>query len=350
VDYLRFGWNLLKGRLTGRKVPLQLNIHLTDVCNLRCTYCYVDFDNALADLPTTAILKILKEARECGTERVSFEGGEPLARKDIGEIVQGAKDLGLEVNVNTNAYFIPRHIDSLSAVDVFSISIDGPEDVHDALRGNGSFAKAVEGARVAREAGHKIHFLSVMTARNRDRVDEMLDLAEEHGATWVPNSLFFMAGHKLTKDQVADYIIEDDDYRELIQELLDKKAAGRPIAWSNRTLRYVKDWPTTYFQSNMFRLEQDYKDKGFVPVPCQASRFFVVMQTNGDLYSCDPLLGYAKPANAVELGFKEALEKTSTHGCIACNSIVCSEYHHLFTMNVPVILNLFTHYARRRSR
>lgn len=346
MNYLRFGMNLLRGKLTGQKVPLQLNMHITDVCNLRCTYCYIDFDHALKDMPLETMRRILAEARECGVERVSLEGGEPLARKDIGDLVDVVTGLGLECNINTNAYFIPRHIERLKKVACFSISIDGPREVHDRLRGAGSFDKALEGARVAREHGIKLHFLSVLTKQNRGHIPFMLDLADEFGAQWVPNSLFFMAGHQIDRDEAARFKIDDEDYRRLLGEIADLKAGGRPVAWSQRTLRYVRDWPKTYFESNMFETED--VAKSFDAVACQASKHFLVMQTNGDLYSCDPLLGYGKPANAGELGFRQAMLRTGTHGCIACNSIVCTEYHNLFSLSVPVILNLLEIYALRR--
>ncbi|HVE12951.1 MAG TPA: radical SAM protein [Elusimicrobiota bacterium] len=345
MNHLRFGARLLWAHATGARVPLQLNIHVTDVCNLRCAYCYVDFDHAIKDLPLDALKKAISEARACGTERISLEGGEPTARKDIGDLVDPIVDLGSECNINTNGYFIPRHVQRLKRAAMLSVSLDGPKEVHDRLRGPGSFDKAVEGIRVARANGIRVHILSVLTKHNRAHVDYMLGLAESLGCSWVPNSLFFMAGVKIDREQAKEYAIDDEDYRRLLGELVEKKRLGRPIVWSESTLRYAGRWPESYFQSNMFE-ERAKREAGFEPVQCQAARFFVVMQTNGDLYSCDPLLGYGKPANAVELGFAEAFRRTTTHGCVACNSIVCNEYHQLFGMRPSVIGNLLSSYKK----
>lgn len=348
MNYARFGFNLLKSKLTGEKVPFQLNIHVTDVCNLRCKYCYIDFEHAVKDLPFDVFKKIVVEARACGTERISLEGGEPTVRRDIGDIVNLIRDLGMDCNINTNGYYLPRKIDELARASVISVSLDGPKEVHDRFRGEGSYDKAVAAVELARSRGIRVFVLSVLTRANRGSVDFMLDLADRLDFHWVPTSLFFMAGVTLDKDQAEKYKIPDEDYHALIADLVRRKAEGRRIAWSNRTLRYVRDWPSTYFQSNYFKVPQEALAKAFEPLPCQAARHFVVMQTNGDLYSCDPLLGYGKPANAVELGFREAFERTTTNGCVACNSFVCSEYHSLFTMNSEVILNLLTSYALRR--
>src|SRR3989344_1289235 len=110
MNKVRFGINLLLSKVTKRKVPFQINIHINDVCNLRCRYCYIDFDNASKDMPLPQLKRILKDARELGTERVSLEGGEPLIRKDIGDIVDYIADLGMESNINTNGYLLPRRI------------------------------------------------------------------------------------------------------------------------------------------------------------------------------------------------------------------------------------------------
>jgi hypothetical protein len=174
----------------------------------------------------------------------------------------------------------------------------------------------------------------------------MIKLAREMGFAWIPTSLFFMAGATIDERSASRYKIEDDEYRQLIQELIDKKAEGAPIVWCRKTLEYVKNWPATYFQSNFFEGDERMMAARFKPLKCQAARYFCVMQTNGDLYSCDPLLGYGKPANAVELGFKEAFKRTTTNRCVACNSFVCSEYHSLFGMNLGVILNLLASYRK----
>ncbi|MBI3296591.1 MAG: radical SAM protein [Elusimicrobia bacterium] len=337
----------MKARLTGKRVPFQLNMHITDVCNLRCKYCYIDFDHAVPDMSLETMKDVISQARACGTERISLEGGEPLVRRDIGELVDHIASVGIDCNINTNGYYLPRKIGELKRVGTISVSMDGPRDVHDALRGPGSYDKAIAAIEAARGAGIKVHVLSVLTKANRPHVRFMVDLAKTMGFMWIPTSLFFMAGVKIDREAAGAFKIEDEDYKALMRELIQLKAEGAPIAWSNRTLKYVRDWPTTYFQSNFFNMTEEYVMKEFKPLQCQASRHFCVMQTNGDLYSCDPLLGYGKAQNAVELGFKEAFERTSQNGCIACNSLVCSEYHSLFTMNVPVIMNLLTQYAKR---
>lgn len=342
----RFGRKLLWSKITGEKIPFQLIIHLTDVCNLRCKYCYIDFDHATPDLPFPQLEKVIREAREMGTERISLGGGEPLLRKDIGDIVNLIRDLDIHCNINTNGYLVPRKIDQLRRVNLLSVSLDGGKKVHDEMRGPGSFDKAIEAIRIARENGIKVHCLYVMNRANRHATDELIDLATRHDFSLLPTSLFFMGGVKIDKK----FALDDDEYRKLLGEIYEKKKQGAPIVWSLETIRYVQRWPKGYNESNIFDSEElrGGNGKGFKPVACQATRYFCVMQTNGDLYSCDPLLNYGPKINALELGFREAFARTTRSGCVACNSMVCTEMHQLFSGKPSVIRNLLKNYARER--
>lgn len=346
MNRARFGIKLLWSRLTGKRVPFQLNIHVTDACDLRCRYCYIDFKHAHDDLPIDSLRKLIREARACGAERISLEGGEPLVRKDIGGIVDAVIDLGMECNINTNGRLVPDRIDAIRRAQVLSVSLDGPREAHDSMRGKGSFDAAVRAIELARERGMRVHVLSVLGRHNRAHVDDMLDMAERMGFGWIPTSLFFMAGAPADRQRADGYMLPDEDYRRLMDELIKRKRAGRPVVWSESTLRYVRDWPTSFFESNLFGPGKE----GFKPFDCQAGRRFFVLQTNGDLYPCDPLLGFKEAPNAVKLGFREAMARVSTHGCRACNSLVCGEYHQLFSLSPGVILNLLRSYGGGHAR
>ncbi|OGR61158.1 MAG: hypothetical protein A2X36_15430 [Elusimicrobia bacterium GWA2_69_24] len=347
MNYPRFAFRLLLSRLRGVGAPLQLNVHVTDLCNLRCRYCYVDLDHPRPDLPLETLRKILGEARSCGTERVSLEGGEPLLRPDIGDIVDCVRELGIECNINTNGTLAARSIAKIRRADLLSVSLDGPQEVHDRLRGAGTFAKAVQGIAAAKAAGMKVHVMTTLTRHNYRHVGALLELARKLDFAWIPNSLFYPPGGDPRAPEAADCRIDDAEYRKLLQELIDRKALGDPIVWSRSTLEYVRDWPGGYGKTLFFSPEVP---AGFTPLPCQAARFFCVMQTNGDLYSCDPLLGFGKAANAVALGFREALRRTTTNGCAACNSLVCTEYHQVFSLRLPVIWNLLRNYGHAVRR
>src|SRR5690606_18612915 len=72
-------------------------------------------------------------------------GGEPFLRKDIFEIIDYAKSKGLNVSIITDAHMMDeKAFQELVKNQVrVSISIDGAEKSNDAIRGKGSYAKAI---------------------------------------------------------------------------------------------------------------------------------------------------------------------------------------------------------------
>ena len=339
-----FAAKLLHSNLTGKQVPLQVNIHLLDRCNLRCNYCYIDFDNPHKEISFENLSRMLSEIADMGGERISLEGGEPLLRKDIGDIVDHIHSIGLETNINTNGYFLPKKIKQLKNVAMFTVSLDGNRESHDKARGEGSFDKAINAIKVAMDHGHKVHVIAVLNKQNMHTFDELLALAKEVGFMIVPTTLFFAPGNEYEEGKDGHYTPSDTEYRALFDRIISLKKQGEPISWSMETLKYVRNWPTTFQQSSIEFLSQ-FPD--FKPVTCKAGVNFCVVQTNGDLYTCDPLLGNENRANAIELGFKEAFRQIlAGKECNACNSLVCTELHQLFSLNPKVVTNVVKNYGR----
>jgi radical SAM protein with 4Fe4S-binding SPASM domain len=81
---------------------------------------------------------------------VSLFGGEPFLYPDIIPLVRAIKSRGLVATVITNGWHLERHARELveAGMDSIAVSIDGPPDVHDRIRGReSSFARAAAGIR-----------------------------------------------------------------------------------------------------------------------------------------------------------------------------------------------------------
>lgn len=85
----------------------------------------------------------LAERRALGDERagfrplIAFSGGEPLLYKDCVSLVRHIKARRLPCIVLTNGVLLGRHAEGLveSGLDAIAVSLDGPEAVHDEIRG-----------------------------------------------------------------------------------------------------------------------------------------------------------------------------------------------------------------------
>jgi radical SAM protein with 4Fe4S-binding SPASM domain len=81
---------------------------------------------------------------------VSLFGGEPLLYPDILPLVREIKRRGLTCTMITNAWRLPEVARELveAGIDTVAVSVDGPPDVHDRIRGEtGSFERVAEGVR-----------------------------------------------------------------------------------------------------------------------------------------------------------------------------------------------------------
>jgi radical SAM protein with 4Fe4S-binding SPASM domain len=138
-------------------------------CNLRCTHCGSSCgENPPAgELGTVQVLDALQSiCEDFDASRISLSvtGGEPLLRPDLEEVTQLCRSAGMRVGMVTNGTLATvsraRDLAQAGMTDV-SVSIDGPRDLHDAVRGAGSFDRAVAGVVALKEGG--IPHLEVVT-------------------------------------------------------------------------------------------------------------------------------------------------------------------------------------------
>ena len=128
-----------------------LQWHITHRCNLRCKHCYQDdytaFESADALFDVLGQYEtLLRENRFKGF--LNITGGEPLTHPELFRLLEEAKKRGVTTAVLTNGTLIGR-VEAMRlkacGVDYVQVSLDGTEKTHDAIRGKGSFARAVSG-------------------------------------------------------------------------------------------------------------------------------------------------------------------------------------------------------------
>ena len=206
-----------------------LQWHITHRCNLRCTHCYQDDYSAFEDRSSLEKIldqyeALLKAYRWKG--HINFTGGEPLLHPDLSWLLEEARKRGITTAVLTNGTLIGlREAKRLRAcgVDYVQVSLDGTEQVHDAIRGKGSFQRAVKGIFALRSQGI---FTSVSFTAQRENLKELPKLArycDEIGA------------NKLWYDRVI--IPADEDENRLSLTTDDFIKLSRKAARLNRRYR-----------------------------------------------------------------------------------------------------------------
>jgi radical SAM family uncharacterized protein len=166
----------------GIKTPLFAGHKLTYNCNLKCKMCPF-WKRSSQELSLNAERVILRQIYNSGVGAIAFEGGEPLLRNDLPEILAYSRSLPLHTSLITNGTLLKSSIDKIAPHinGVIYVSIDGLERTHDRLRGvSGCFKKAVEGITVARKKV-PVTLNTTITAENICEIDDIVKLARELG-------------------------------------------------------------------------------------------------------------------------------------------------------------------------
>jgi MoaA/NifB/PqqE/SkfB family radical SAM enzyme len=178
---LKLPFSVLLSRV-GVKSPLRVLHFITFRCNLHCKYCGL-WRTPRKEMSTEQIKKAMDEFANAGTLFWTFTGGEPLLRKDIGELADYAKKLFSIVTITTNGILLKKRIDEIKNVNYLTVSIDGPKEVTDFNRGEGTFDKAVEGIKTARKRNIDVVINAVIskanTKNNFEGIKKLIEIALE---------------------------------------------------------------------------------------------------------------------------------------------------------------------------
>lgn len=171
----------------GLEFPTRVSINITKRCNLSCKHCLSSSGKAdINELTTEEFRELIDQLRGMGSPILAIGGGEPLIRKDIFEVVGYARGNNLPVSIVTNGTLLTRRIaeklNSLSLTSV-TVSVDGLEENHDFVRGNGNFGKTVEGIKILRKyvSTSRLSIRMVVNARNIKDCSRIIGLAEDLG-------------------------------------------------------------------------------------------------------------------------------------------------------------------------
>jgi MoaA/NifB/PqqE/SkfB family radical SAM enzyme len=171
-----------------------LDLVLDYDCNLACDYCTITPEMRRRSLPTGAIVRQMRAARDEGFDRVSFTGGEPTIRRDLLPLVREARRLGyddIKVQSNGLLYAEEGNVDRLveAGVTRWHVSIHTHR------------AEAYE--RMVRRAGtHPLmeRGLSNLVARGLDPIADQIVMRDTH--THLQGALDWLADRGVRRSQL----------------------------------------------------------------------------------------------------------------------------------------------------
>jgi pyrroloquinoline quinone biosynthesis protein E len=140
---------------------------------------------ANGELSTSEWHRVFLEAAELGVLQVGLSGGEPLVRRDLTEIVRGAREAHLYTNLITSGVGLDEtRARALreAGLDSVQLSFQSDEaDLADEIAGTRAHHRKLEAAAAVRSAGISLSLNFVIHRRNIDRLPQMIALAETLG-------------------------------------------------------------------------------------------------------------------------------------------------------------------------
>ena len=151
-----------------KPTPLFVSYNVTGRCNMRCVFCEW-WKTSRPELPTKKALAAIDAVCSLGVPFFDLSGGEPLLRKDLNLLTKRAASHGCLVSMNSNGTLLTesRLSEVADFLDLVVISLDGPKEVHDKIRGvPGTYDKAIEAIHLLKVHGIKVGVNSVATPWN----------------------------------------------------------------------------------------------------------------------------------------------------------------------------------------
>ena len=140
-------------------------LDITNNCNLHCTHCYWWRQEKNPDLNDEQMIDFMKSLRRDGLRIIYLLGGEPLLRPKICAEAGKIFDFTLIFTNGTLGYPPVNNA-------MYSLSIDGPEKIHDNIRGKGTFRKVTE---ILDKQSTKVMIHVTVCKSNKDYLKEIVE-------------------------------------------------------------------------------------------------------------------------------------------------------------------------------
>jgi len=220
--------------------------HLTENCNLSCRHCYQG-ERGTDEMPLADIKRTIAEATDminawsedygvAFSRSINITGGEPLLRRDLFTILDEVRKQGFDCSLLTNGTLVTNDI-AKTLVDLkitgVQVSIEGPEEIHDSIRGKGSFTASALGVEHLVDAGVPVTINATLSSLNASSLKHVIAFASHVGARRIGFSRLVPAGKGRA---LLSRMLRPDEVKELYESVLPLEigaleiVTGDPVA------------------------------------------------------------------------------------------------------------------------
>lgn len=225
--------------MTSDSLDFFIQWHLTERCNLHCRHCYQEgLSSPELSLPEIRqvveeideMVKTWSEAYEISfSPSINVTGGEPFFRSDLFEILEVMGRKGFDLYLLSNGILIDREkarrLAGLSVKGV-QVSLEGPEEIHESLRGKGSFSASLKGVGHLIAEGIVVTLNMTLSEINAGTVAEMVALTKALGVGRLGFSRLVPSGKGT---ELLPYLLSKEKVRDLYKRIFSRTSGGVEI-------------------------------------------------------------------------------------------------------------------------
>lgn len=266
-----------------RMRPTTAWLNPTDNCNMRCIMCDQWRQTKTGELTTQEWKDLITQLHDVGINKIGFNGGEPLLRKDFVEIVRHVSSLGMSPALITSGFLLDEaKLEGLISAGIkhITVSIDGVGKQYEKIRRRdwGRVEKAARLVAAAYKAGRvDVDVGFVVMKDTLSHFQGIRDFCRELGLplmlSLVDSTPFFF---KIPKNQrgadKTNWVSREDEpaLRALQENLVKMKTANH---YSTVNTYADIDYMSSYFRAPLQR-----------KTPCTVSELRLMINSRGEVY------------------------------------------------------------------
>ncbi len=303
---------LLKEEVIHVHNPYIITWNITNLCNLKCRYCNLDYRNTNSDMTFDEVKSVIDKLASEKVFMISFGGGEPLYRENFIDIIEYCKNKNINTLIATNGYKIDfKMVQTLEnmGVSAIAVTLDSyDKEVNDYHRGTGSYDAAINAIKAIKSSNIGLIIATTLTSESLEGYTNFLENSYNIGAERVKT-----------------------------QAVISQSVDGIKLNLNKDELIKVKDVSLSFMDK--------IGDKGYISFPCYMNLFpnensnldkkvcsigkRFIINSNGEIILCE-LLNNLKVGNILTDNFRSIIMKghelsiknrTIGSGCINCDFV-----------------------------
>ena len=171
-------WNVVRGR------PILAVFEICLRCNSACGYCDLPLNVGRYEMTREEIRGVFTRLYRQGLRFLLVQGGEPLLRHDLPEVLDDLVAIGYHVSLISNGTrFTPALVEHLARLGIYlSVSLDTLQrERYQRIRGADQLRRVLAGIELLADYPHPKYLTCIVSEENRDEILEVVGFARQRG-------------------------------------------------------------------------------------------------------------------------------------------------------------------------